>query len=156
MLVKITAMGRDFPMACQRMDRALREFRIRGVKTNIPFLENVIADETFRSGQAHTKLIDTKTELFQFRRRRDRATRTLSYLSDITINGNPTAKGWKPAAALPKAHVPDSLVIEHHAEVPMAAAIRCWNSALKNLQSGSSMKNACSSPIPPCGTPTSR
>ncbi|MEO5713452.1 MAG: pyruvate carboxylase [Luteolibacter sp.] len=118
MLVKITAMGRDFPMACQRMDRALREFRIRGVKTNIPFLENVIADETFRSGQAHTKLIDTKTELFQFKRRRDRATRTLSYLSDITINGNATAKGWKPAAAMPKAIVPDSLLIEHHAEVP--------------------------------------
>ena len=118
MLVKVTAMGRDFPMACQRMDRALREFRIRGVKTNIPFLENVIADETFRSGQAHTKLIDTKTELFRFRPRRDRATRTLSYLSDITINGNATAKGWKPVAALPKANVPDSLVIQHHAVVP--------------------------------------
>ena len=118
MLVKVTAMGRDFPMACQRMDRALREFRIRGVKTNIPFLENVIADETFRSGQAHTKLIDTKTELFQFKRRRDRATRTLSYLSDITLNGNPTAKGWKPAAAMPKAVVPNSLVIEHQAKVP--------------------------------------
>ena len=118
MLVKVTAMGRDFPMACQRMDRALREFRIRGVKTNIPFLENVIADETFRSGQAHTKLIDTKPELFQFKRRRDRATRTLSYLSDITLNGNPSTKGWKPAAAMPKALVPNSLVIEHHAQVP--------------------------------------
>jgi len=118
MLVKITAMGRDFPMACQRMDRALREFRIRGVKTNIPFLENVIADDTFRSGQAHTKLIDTKAELFHFITRRDRATRTLAYLSDITVNGNPTAKGWKPAAAMPKAHVPDSLIIEHHAQVP--------------------------------------
>ena len=118
MLVKVTAMGRDFPMACQRMDRALREFRIRGVKTNIPFLENVIADDTFRAGQAHTKLIDTKTELFQFRIRRDRATRTLAYLSDITVNGNSTAKGWKPAAAMPKAHVPDSLIIEHHAKVP--------------------------------------
>ena len=118
MLVKVTAMGRDFPMACQRMDRALREFRIRGVKTNIPFLENVIADATFRAGQAHTKLIDTKSELFKFRPRRDRATRTLAYLSDITLNGNPTTKGWKPAAALPKAHVPSSLVSEHHAEVP--------------------------------------
>lgn len=118
MLVKLTAMGRDFPMACQRMDRALREFRIRGVKTNIPFLENVIADETFRSGQAHTKLIDTKSELFQFKRRRDRATRTLSYLSDITLNGNPSTKGWKPAAVLQKALVPNSLVIEHHAQVP--------------------------------------
>jgi pyruvate carboxylase len=118
MLVKVTAMGRNFSVACQRMDRALREFRIRGVKTNIPFLENVIADETFRSGQAHTKLIDTKTELFQFKRRRDRATRTLAYLSDVTLNGNPTAKGWKPAAVMPKAGVPNSLVIEHHATVP--------------------------------------
>ncbi len=118
MLVKITAMGRDFPMACQRMDRALREFRIRGVKTNIPFLENVIADDTFRSGQAHTKLIDTKTELFQFKRRRDRATRTLAYLSDITINGNPTAKGWKPEKALPKATLPSSYLSEYHATAP--------------------------------------
>ena len=118
MLVKVTAMGRDFPMACQRMDRALREFRIRGVKTNIPFLENVIADETFRSGQAHTKLIDTKTELFQFKRRRDRATRTLSYLSDVTLNGNPTAKGWKPPGVMHKAVVPNSLLIENQAKVP--------------------------------------
>ncbi|MES2660717.1 MAG: pyruvate carboxylase [Verrucomicrobiota bacterium] len=118
MLVKVTAMGRDFPMACQRMDRALREFRIRGVKTNIPFLENVIADETFRGGQAHTKLIDTKTELFQFKRRRDRATRTLSYLSDVTLNGNPTAKGWKPEGVMHKAVVPNSLLIENQAKVP--------------------------------------
>ncbi len=118
MLVKLTAMGRNFPMACQRMDRALREFRIRGVKTNIPFLENVIADETFRSGQAHTRLIDTKTELFRFERRRDRATRALAYLSDITLNGNPTAKGWKPTTVMSPAVVPDSLLIEHHAKVP--------------------------------------
>jgi len=118
MLVKITAMGRDFPMACQRMDRALREFRIRGVKTNIPFLDNVIANETFRSGQAHTRLIDTQPELFHFRPRRDRATRTLAYLSDITLNGNPTVKGWKPAAALSKVRVPDSLAIAHQAAIP--------------------------------------
>ena len=118
MLVKVTAMGRSFETACQRMDRALREFRIRGVKTNIPFLENVIRDDTFRSGQAHTKLIDTKSELFRFKAKRDRATKTLSYLSNITLNGNPVAKGWKPAAILPPARLPDSMVIEHHAEVP--------------------------------------
>ena len=108
MLVKLTTMGRDFPMACQRMDRALREFRIRGVKTNIPFLENIIADETFRSGQAHTKLIDTKTELFKFSKRRDRATRTLAYLSEITVNGNPHAKGYRPATILEPAPAPSS------------------------------------------------
>ena len=108
MLVKLTTMGRDFPMACQRMDRALREFRIRGVKTNIPFLENIIADETFRSGQAHTKLIDTKTELFKFSKRRDRATRTLAYLSEITVNGNPHAKAYRPATILEPATIPSS------------------------------------------------
>ena len=118
MLVKLTAMGRDFKTACERMDRALREFRIRGVKTNIPFLENVINDETFRAGQAHTKLIDTKSELFRFRLRRDRATKILSYLSDITVNGNPHAKGWKPDIMIPAAHVPDSMVIENNAETP--------------------------------------
>jgi pyruvate carboxylase len=106
MLVKLTTMGRSFPIACQRMDRALREFRIRGVKTNIPFLENVIDDPCFRSGQAHTKLIDTKPELFQFKPRRDRATKILSYLSDITVNGNPTAKGWKPAKPIMLPRVP--------------------------------------------------
>lgn len=107
MLVKLTATGRCFTTACQRMDRALREFRIRGVKTNIPFLENIIADETFRAGQAHTKLIDTKTELFKFSKRRDRATRTLAYLSEITVNGNPTAKNYRPATILTPAPIPD-------------------------------------------------
>src|SRR5687768_15443061 len=95
LLVKVTASGRDFNIALQRMDRALREFRIRGVKTNIPFLENVIANETFRSGQATTTLIDTTPELFKFSPRRDRATKLLAFLGDIIVNGNPQAKGFK-------------------------------------------------------------
>lgn len=97
MLVKITASGKDFPTALQRMERALREFRIRGVKTNIPFLENVIANETFRAGQAATQLIDTTPELFKFRARKDRATKLLAFLGDVVVNGNPHAKGFKPA-----------------------------------------------------------
>ncbi|MGB1129362.1 MAG: pyruvate carboxylase, partial [Haloferula sp.] len=107
MLVKLTTMGSSFDIACQRMDRALREFRIRGVKTNIPFLENVIADPTFRAGDAHTKLIDSKPELMEFTPRRDRATKLLSYLSDITVNGNDTAKGWKPSAPILQPRVPN-------------------------------------------------
>src|SRR5688572_27008238 len=95
LLVKVTASGRDFNIALQRMDRALREFRIRGVKTNIPFLENVIANDTFRAGQATTTLIDTTPTLFQFAPRRDRATKLLAFLGDIIINGNPQAKGFK-------------------------------------------------------------
>src|SRR5688572_11892665 len=74
LLVKVTAFGRSFDIALNRIDRALREFRIRGVKTNIPFLENVIANETFRSGQASTTLIDSTPELLTFKPKRDRAT----------------------------------------------------------------------------------
>ncbi|MDA7677968.1 pyruvate carboxylase [Akkermansiaceae bacterium] len=108
MLVKLTATGRDFETACQRMDRALREFRIRGVKTNIPFLENVIEDSTFRSGDAHTKLIDTQPSLFSFIPKRDRATKLLNYLSDLTVNGNPGAKNWRPAKPFAQPRIPSS------------------------------------------------
>jgi pyruvate carboxylase len=108
MLVKLTATGRDFETACQRMDRALREFRIRGVKTNIPFLENVIEDSTFRSGDAHTKLIDSQPSLFNFIPKRDRATKLLNYLSDLTVNGNPGAKNWRPAKPFAQPCIPSS------------------------------------------------
>ncbi len=101
LLVKVTTSGRTFPMALQRMDRALREFRIRGVKTNIPFIENVIGNDTFRSGAATTTLIDTTPELFEFRPRRDRATKLLNFLGDVVVNGNPQAKGHRPADTFP-------------------------------------------------------
>lgn len=100
LLVKISAYGQDFNMALQRMDRALREFRIRGVKTNIPFLENVIHNDTFRDGWATTTLIDTTPGLFEFKPRRDRATKLLSFLGNVVVNGNPQAKGYKPSTTL--------------------------------------------------------
>ncbi|HUF61368.1 MAG TPA: pyruvate carboxylase [Verrucomicrobiales bacterium] len=106
LLVKVTARGRTFESALNRMDRALREFRIRGVKTNIPFLENVIANESFRKGDATTRLIDTTPELFRFRKRRDRATKLLNYLGDVIVNGNPYAKGYRPDRPLPEAPAP--------------------------------------------------
>ncbi|MBV9867717.1 MAG: pyruvate carboxylase [Abitibacteriaceae bacterium] len=106
LLVKLTASGRTFPVALDRMDRALREFRIRGVKTNIPFLENVIANETFRSGDATTTLIDTTPSLFEFTPRRDRATKLLAFLGDVIVNGNPHAKGYKLENALPAVAAP--------------------------------------------------
>jgi pyruvate carboxylase len=108
LLVKLTASGPSFSIALQRMDRALREFRIRGVKTNIPFLENVIGNETFRTGQATTTLIDTTPQLFVFKGRRDRATKLLAFLSDVNVNGNPQAKGYKPPAPLTPAPIPPS------------------------------------------------
>jgi pyruvate carboxylase len=106
LLVKVTASGRTFDIALQRMDRALREFRIRGVKTNIPFLENVIANETFRSGQATTTLIDTTPELLKFTPRRDRATKLMAFLGDVVVNGNPQAKGHKLEKPLPAVPLP--------------------------------------------------
>ena len=105
LLVKITASGMNFPMALDRMDRALKEFRIRGVQTNIPFIENVIKNETFRTGQASTTLIDTTPELFTFRPRRDRANRLLKYIGDVVVNGNPQAKGFE--VKEPFAPIPD-------------------------------------------------
>ncbi len=96
MLVKVTSSGQTYEMALQRTDRALREFRIRGVKTNIPFLENLIHNAVFRSGQATTTLIDNTPELFAFKHRRDRASKLLNFLGNIIVNGNPHAKGFKP------------------------------------------------------------
>ena len=106
LLVKVTASGQNFPMALDRLDRALREFRIRGVKTNIPFIENVLANETFRSGLATTTLIDKTPALFEFTPRRDRATRLLNFLADVIVNGNTNAKGYKPETALPAVAAP--------------------------------------------------
>jgi len=96
LLVKITSRARTFPQALDRLTRALREFRIRGVKTNIPFVLNVIRNDSFRAGRATTRLIDTTPELFKFKPRRDRATRLLEYLGDVIVNGSPNAKGAKP------------------------------------------------------------
>jgi pyruvate carboxylase len=106
MLVKVTASGQTYSMAMDRMHRALAEFRIRGVKTNIPFLENVIANETFRSGQATTTLIDNTPDLFTFKTRRDRATKLLNFLGNVIVNGNPHSKGYKPEKPLTVATPP--------------------------------------------------
>ncbi len=102
LLVKVTARGRTPEQAIARMDRALREFRIRGVATNLAFLENLLKHPVFLSNQATTKFIDSTPELFQFQRRRDRATKILTYIADITVNGHPETAGRpRPAAAKP-------------------------------------------------------
>jgi pyruvate carboxylase len=107
LLVKLTASGSTFEESIKRTDRALREFRIRGVKTNIPFLENLIHHPTFAKGDATTTFIDTHPELFHLKHKRDRATRILSYLGDITINSRPDVKGKvDPKRQLPKPVIP--------------------------------------------------
>ena len=106
LLVKVTAWGLNLPEACQRMDRALREFRIRGVKTNIPFVENVVNHLRFRTGEVTTSFLDESPELFHFPSRGDRATKLLSYLGDVILNGNPEVKGKKVPEALEAAVAP--------------------------------------------------
>jgi pyruvate carboxylase len=108
LLVKVTSWAPTSDEAIARMDRALREFRIRGVSTNLPFLENVINHPMFKSGECITRFIDTTPELFHFSKRRDRATRLLRFIGDVVVNGNPEMKGRQgidgilPAPLLPK------------------------------------------------------
>jgi pyruvate carboxylase len=106
LLVKVTAWGTNLPEACQRMDRALREFRIRGVKTNIPFVENVVNHPKFRAGEVTTSFLDESPELFRFPSRGDRATKLLSYLGDVILNGNPEVKGKQTPNEIEAAVVP--------------------------------------------------
>jgi pyruvate carboxylase len=106
LLVKVTAWGITLNEACQRMDRALREFRIRGVKTNIPFVENVVNHPKFRAGEVTTRFLDDSPELFQFTGRADRASKLLSYLGDVILNGNPEIKGKKLPGKIEPAAIP--------------------------------------------------
>lgn len=92
LLVKVTAWAPNPSEAIARMDRALREFRIRGVATNLTFLEAIITHPKFRDNSYTTRFIDTTPELFQQVKRQDRATKLLTYLADVTVNGHPEAK----------------------------------------------------------------
>ena len=93
LLVKVTAWAPTAAEAIRRMDRGLREFRIRGVATNLQFVENVINHPSFADGTVTTRFIDTTPELLKFTRRRDRATKLLRYVGDVTVNGHPDMKG---------------------------------------------------------------
>jgi len=104
MLVKLTCRGRDFPTAVRRARRALAEFRIRGIRTNIPFLQAVLDDEQFQSGDLSTSFIDERPELLAARVSANRATRLLHFLGDVTVNrphGEPRAL-VAPLAKLPQ------------------------------------------------------
>jgi len=93
LLVKITASGLDWNYTRRKVVRSLREFRIRGVKTNLAFLENVLLHPTFAAGKAHTTFIDETPELVQYQARRDRATRILRYIGSTIVNGHSTVRG---------------------------------------------------------------
>ena len=92
LLVKVSTMGLTFEDACRTMNRALQEFRVRGVKTNIGFLENVVTHEPFLKGTCDTSYLDKHPELFDLRLKQDRANKLLHYIGDVSVNGYPNIK----------------------------------------------------------------
>ncbi|MFT6674548.1 MAG: pyruvate carboxylase [Sulfitobacter sp.] len=101
LLTKVTAWAPTPEKAIARMDRALREFRVRGVSTNIAFVENLLKHPTFLNNEYTTKFIDETPDLFQFKKRKDRGTKVLTYIADITVNTHPETKGTpRPPAQL--------------------------------------------------------
>ncbi len=103
MLVKLTCRGRDFSTAVARARRALAEFRIRGVSTNIPFLQAVIEDPDFRAGRVNTSFIDDRPQLLTAHTPADRGTKILNYLADVTVN---KPNGERPSAVYPQDKLP--------------------------------------------------
>src|SRR5258706_9595195 len=93
LLVKVSARGRRFLDAARRMERCLQEFRVRGVKTNIQFLIKLITHPAYLDGKVTPRFIDETPDLSHLPRRQNRATKLLSYLGEIAVNGNPLVKG---------------------------------------------------------------
>ncbi|WP_064066888.1 pyruvate carboxylase, partial [Prescottella equi] len=103
MLVKLTCRGRDLEAAVARARRAVTEFRIRGVSTNIPFLQAVLDDPDFRAGRVTTSFIEQRPELLTLRSSADRGTKILNYLADVTVN---KPHGERPTAVYPHDKLP--------------------------------------------------
>lgn len=104
MLIKLTCRGRDFPTAVRRARRAVAEFRIRGVSTNIPFLQAVLDDPDFQAGRITTSFIEQRPQLLTARSSADRGTKILNYLADVTVN---KPHGQRPSAVYPHDKLPD-------------------------------------------------
>lgn len=104
MLIKLTCRGRDFPTAVRRARRAVAEFRIRGVSTNIPFLQAVLDDPDFQAGRITTSFIEQRPQLLTARSSADRGTKILNYLADVTVN---KPHGERPSAVYPHDKLPD-------------------------------------------------
>ncbi|MGV0809794.1 pyruvate carboxylase [Mycolicibacterium setense] len=115
MLVKLTCRGRDFSTAVARARRALAEFRIRGVSTNIPFLQAVIDDPDFRAGRVTTSFIDERPQLLTAHTPADRGTKILNYLADVTVN---KPNGERPTGVYPQ----DKLPVLNLSAVPAAGS----------------------------------
>ncbi|SOC80907.1 pyruvate carboxylase [Salinimicrobium sediminis] len=106
MLVKVSASSRTLDGACRKMRRALAEFRIRGVMTNMGFLDNILAHPTFRKGEVTVNFIKDHPELFEIKKTRNRATKMVKFLGDVIINGNEDVKNAEKKKDLIKPTIP--------------------------------------------------
>lgn len=138
LLVKVCTHGFSFEQAISKMQRCLKEFRIRGVKTNIPFLQNVVSYPAFQSGEAKTTFIDNTPELFEFPRMRDRGNKTMKYIGEVTVNGFPgierTEKKYFEAPRVPTdVEVPEKVITAKNIlDAQGATAVIDW---VKNQES---------------------
>ncbi|GFE57999.1 pyruvate carboxylase [Geobacter sp. AOG1] len=107
LLVKVSSWGLTFQAAANIMNRALQEFRVRGVKTNIGFLENVVTHSVFLKGKCDTSFIEKHPELLVIREKKDRASKVLTFLGDVIVNGAPGVAKPLKSADLIEARVPE-------------------------------------------------
>ena len=154
LLEKVTAWAPTPEEAIRRMDRALLEYRIRGVATNLAFLHNIITDPHFVANDYTTRFIDETPALFDFKKRKDRATKLLTWIADVTVNGHPETRGRARPPATARAPVapyyPDKPRSGWHAPALRQPRRR------RSSPNGCAPRSACSSPTPPCATRISR
>ncbi len=152
LLEKVTAWAPTPEEAIARMDRALREFRIRGVATNLTFLEAIVGHPNFRDMHYTTRFIDSTPELFAQVKRQDRATKLLNYLADVTVNGHPETNG----RARPKAEAAAPMPPRFEAQIVPGSRDILLRPAPGFCAIGCGRKRGCSSPTRRCATATSR
>ncbi|CAL2107183.1 Pyruvate carboxylase [Tenacibaculum sp. 190524A02b] len=114
MLVKVSAISRTFDGACRKMLRALAEFRVRGVNTNIAFLENILEHQTFREGKVTVNFIKNEPKLFEFKETKNRANKLINFLGEVIVNGNPDVKKTIEGYQFSKPKVPKFPKLEKH------------------------------------------
>ena len=106
MLVKVSAISRTLDGSCRKMRRALSEFRIRGVNTNMAFLDNILKHQTFRDGKVTVNFIKNEDKLFEFTEPRNRANKLVQFLGETIVNGNPDVKKLDPTRTFSKPIIP--------------------------------------------------
>lgn len=150
MLVKLTCRGRDFATAVARARRAVAEFRIRGVTTNIPFLMAVLDDPDFRAGKVTTSFIDERPQLLTLKSSADRGTKILQYLADVTVN---KPHGSRPTKVYPHDKLP---ALDMTVPPPPGSRQRLLELGPEGFAQWLRNREGWPSPTPPSATRTSR